>query len=452
MMNAPSDGLPTPQRYWAVLVVSIGIGMSVLDGAIANIALPTIASDLRTSAATSIWVVNAYQLAVIASLLAFAVLGDMYGYKRVYRGGLVVFTLASAGCALSDTLPLLISARIIQGLGAGAVMSVNTALARCIYPKKQLGRGIGLNALVVALSAAAGPTMASAILAVTTWQWLFAINLPFGLVAALLAKRMLPTNPLHKTAVFDLPSTALNAAFFILLIISIDNLGHASAVSMAISFLLAAVIGYVFVRRQLTLPLPLLPVDLLKIRLFSLSVCTSICSFSAQMLAMVSLPFYLQQVLGRTEVMTGLLMTPWPIAIMIIAPWSGRLVDRHAPGKLCALGMLIFSAGLLSLALLTPQASNGDIIWRMLLTGTGFGFFQAPNNFAIVASVPHKRSGGASGMQGMARLLGQTFGTTLVGLLFSWYGQLGTQRSLQLAALFALVAALISAMRMKQTD
>lgn len=193
-MNADS-GLPFPQRYWAIVCVALGITLAVLDGAIANVALPTIARDLRASDAASIWIVNAYQLAVTISLLPLASLGDRIGYRRVYIAGLMLFTAASLGCALSGTLPALATLRVIQGFGAAGIMSVNTALVRMIYPSSQLGRGVAINAMVVALSSAVGPTVASAVLAVAPWPWLFAINVPIGVAAVCGSLRALPANP-----------------------------------------------------------------------------------------------------------------------------------------------------------------------------------------------------------------------------------------------------------------
>src|SRR5678815_645410 len=178
-----SDGLPTPRRYWSVAAIWLAMCMSVLDGAIANVALPTIARDLNASAASSIWIVNAYQLAITVTLLPLAALGDRLGYRRVYMAGLLVFVLGSLGCVLSHTLPQLTAARVLQGLGAGGIMSINAALVRFTFPKRLLGRGIGLNAMVISISAAIGPTVAEAILARGSWQWLFAINLPLGLLA-----------------------------------------------------------------------------------------------------------------------------------------------------------------------------------------------------------------------------------------------------------------------------
>lgn len=320
-----AEGLPLPQRYGAILTIAIGIMMAVLDGAIANVALPTIAQDLHASAASSIWIVNAYQIAIVISLLSLSFLGDMIGYRRVYQWGLVVFTLTSLFCALSHSLEMLTFARVLQGFGGAALMSVNTALIRLIYPARHLGRGMGINSFIVAVSSAAGPTIAAAILSVTNWQWLFLINVPPGLVALVLALRFLPPNPQKAMQQrFDLPSAVMNALTFGLLITALSGFAQGQPRSWVLAELAALlVVGVVFVRRQLRLPVPLLPIDLLRIPLFSLSIGTSVCSFCAQMLAMVSLPFFLQTVLGRSEVETGLLLTPWPLATMVMAPLAG---------------------------------------------------------------------------------------------------------------------------------
>lgn len=275
------DGLPVPQRYGAILTIVIGITMAVLDGAIANVALPTIATDLNASPAASIWIVNAYQIAIVISLLSLSFLGDMIGYHRIYKAGLVVFTLTSLLCAFSHSLEMLTLARIAQGFGGAALMSVNTALIRLIYPQRQLGRGMGINSFVVAVSSAAGPTIAAAILSLASWQWLFLINVPLGIIAWLLAVRFLPSNGTRsQTQRFDLPSAVMNALTFGLLITALSGFAQGQSITLVVAEVVALlVIGFFFVRRQLRLPVPLLPVDLLRIPLFSLSICTSICSF-----------------------------------------------------------------------------------------------------------------------------------------------------------------------------
>jgi DHA2 family multidrug resistance protein-like MFS transporter len=442
-----SDGLPSPQRRWAMLAIGLAIAMAVLDSAIANVALPTIARDLAASPADSVWVVNAYQLVITILLLPLASLGEITGYRRIYRIGLAVFTLASLGCALSGSLGLLTLARVVQGVGAAGVMSVNAALVRYIYPRRMLGQGIGIVALVVAVSAAVGPTVAAGILSVASWPWLFAVNVPTG-VATMLAARALPRTP-RSGGRFDYPSALLNALFFGLLIIAIDSLGHGGrALYVALAFGGAAASGVALVVRQLPQAAPLLPVDLLRIRLFALSIATSVCSFAAQMLAYVAIPFYLQDALGRDAVATGLLMTPWPAATALTAPIAGRLADRYSAGVLGALGLGLFAAGLALLALLPTAPADADIVWRMALCGVGFGLFQSPNNRAILSSAPRERSGGASGMLGTARLLGQTSGAALVALMFGLFHEHATLVALGAAAGISLLAAGVSGTRM----
>ncbi len=441
-----TDGVPTPQRYWAILTIGIAVTMAVMDTAIANIALPAIARDVHASPSDSIWVVNAYQLAVVISLLPLASLGEIYGFRRVYQVGLVVFTLASLACALSSTLTALILARVLQGLAAAGIMSVNSALTRFVYPRAMLGRGMAINALVSAVSSAAGPTIAAAILAVGPWEWLFAINVPLGLVAIAIAWKSLPLTPRagHR---FDLPSAIMNALAFGLLIISIDGLAHHQPLPAVILELLTAIIfGYLLVQRQRSRTAPLLPVDLLRIPIFRMSVATSICSFTAQMLAFVSLPFFLQDVLGRDAVQTGLLMTPWPVMTAVIAPVAGRLADRHSAGLLGGIGLAAFAVGLALLAILPAAAGSADVAWRMAVCGLGFGLFQSPNNRAIVAAAPRHRSGGAAGMLGTSRLLGQTLGASFAALLFTLSSH-GTTLALIGAAAIASGASAVSWLR-----
>ncbi|CUU24295.1 putative MFS family transporter yebQ [Duffyella gerundensis] len=450
--SSVSDGLPLPRRYGAIAAIALGLTMAVLDGAIANVALPTIARDLHASPAASIWIVNAYQLAIIVSLLSLSFLGDILGYRRIYQAGLVMFTFTSLFCALSDSLSMLTFARVLQGFGGAALMSVNTALIRIIYPQRQLGRGMAINSLIVAVSTAAGPTVAAAILSIASWKWLFFINVPVGFIAFWLALRFLPDNlQKAKGQRFDIPSAVMNALTFGLLLSALSGMAQGSPLWLIVVQLLALmIIGTLFIRRQLSMEFPLLPVDLLRLPIFSLSIGTSVCSFTAQMLAMVSLPFYLQNVLERDEVATGLLLTPWPLATMVFAPIAGRLIERYHAGLLGGIGLMMFAGGLFALALLPTSPSDLDIIWRMMLCGAGFGLFQSPNNHTIISSAPRQRSGGASGMLGTARLLGQTTGAALVAMMFNLFGDSGTHASLIAAGIFSSVAAAISLTRMSQ--
>jgi MFS transporter, DHA2 family, multidrug resistance protein len=448
---AHADGLPLPQRHWSILTIALGLIMAVVDGAIANVALPTIAQDLHASPAFSIWIVNGYQLAITISLLPLASLGEIIGYRRVYLTGLAFFTLASAFCALSHTLLLLTIARILQGFGAAGIMSVNAALVRFTYPRDLLGRGIGLNAVVVAISAAVGPTIAAGILAVGNWPYLFAVNIPIGFAALALGVRNLPHSP-PAPHTFDWQSAGLSAITFGLGIAAIDSVGHGEAISICLAeFVVAGAACALLLFRQTHVASPLLPVDLLRIPVFALSIATSIASFCGQMLAFTALPFYLQTRFGYSAVQMGLLITPWPLAVAFTAPIAGRLVERYPAGLLGGIGLLLFAAGLGTLAMLPADPSALGVIWRMAIAGAGFGVFQTPNNRTMIAAAPRERAGGASGMLGTARLLGQTTGAALVALFLARFPADGTQVSLLAGVGFALLAAMLSMLRLSET-
>ena len=444
----PTDGVPMPQRMWAILTIALGLTLAVLDGGIANVALPTIAREVHTSPANSIWVVNAYQVAVTIALLPLSSLGEIYGYRRIYQAGLTLFTLASLACALSSSLPTLIVARMLQGLGAAGIMSVNSALIRFIYPRRWLGRGVGLNATVGSIASALGPSVASVILAVAPWPYLFAVNVPLGILGAVIALRTLPNTPLSG-ARFDFPSAALQAVAFGLLLFGISEMGHGDSwVRVGVELTVAAVAGFVLVVRQLSRTAPLLPVDLLRIPLFALSVTTSVCAFIAQAAAQVSMPFLFEHRFGLDQVMTGLLMTPWPLVVAVIAPFAGRLADKYPAGLLGGAGLAVMGLGLLAMSLLPDHPSILDIVWRMTLCGIGFGFFNTPNNRAIITAAPPIRTGGASGMQATARLLGQSTGAAMVALVFTAFPLTGTTVTLFIAAGVAAVAACVSFSRL----
>jgi MFS transporter, DHA2 family, multidrug resistance protein len=442
------DGLPKPRRYWSVLAIWLAISMAVLDSSIANVALPSIASELGASAASSIWIINAYQLAITALLLPLAALGDRIGYRRVYLPGLGIFIAGSLACALAHSLAWLIAARMLQGIGAAAIMSMNAAMVRATYPQATLGKGMGYNALVLSVAAAAGPTIAALILSVASWSWLFLINVPFGLAALFIGVRAFP----HSTGHGGRPnyiSAALSAIALSTLVFGIETLSRGDRGTGLPLLLIALVAGGLLVRRDWTRPAPLLPLDLLRIPIFSLSIATSTTTFAAQMLALVVLPFQLQGVLGRSVMETGLLMTAWPLAVGVAAPLAGRLADRYPAGLLGGIGLGAFALGLLSLSLLGESPGNADILWRMALCGAGFGFFQSPNNRTIVTAAPRARSGATGGMLATARLMGQTCGAVAVAAGFHSMGLGAGPALLRGAAVVAVIAALISVLRLR---
>ena len=456
-----ADGLPLPRRYWAMATIILGITLSVLDATIVNLALPDITRDLGASASASIWVVNAYQLATLGLLLPCAHLGDRLGYSRVYLAGLALFTLASLACVVAPTLPWLAAARAVQGVGAAGMMSVNSALVRLTYPSEHLGRAIALNSMVVATASVAGPTAAALVLSVASWPWLFLIQLPLGVLVFVAGRRSLPANVVKAQGARLSPlDLVLNVAMFSLVFLAADALGARSGDAadarlwLAAGALLAAglVVGVFYLRRQRRLAVPLFPIDLLRIRVFALSMCTSISAFSSQSLAFIALPFLLLESQGRSHLEAGMVITAWPVATMLAAPVAGRLISRVHGGLLGGIGLAVMASGLALLALAPPEPSAWNLAWRLALCGAGFGLFQSPNNHTIVTSAPLRRAGAASGMLGTARLTGQSLGAVLLGIIFSFAGvrEGGPVIALGLAAVLAATAAVFSISRIRR--
>jgi DHA2 family multidrug resistance protein-like MFS transporter len=443
-----SDGLPPERRRWAVAAIFTALAMASLDTAIGNIALPAIASDLAVSPADVIWVVNIYQIALVATLLPLGALGEIVGHRRIYLGGLLLFTLASLGCACAWSLPSLLVARALQGLGASGIMSVNSALIRFVYPSRLLGRGFGHNALVVATAFTLGPTIASGILALGSWPWLFAVNIPFGLIAIGIGVKTLPHTP-RAVHAFDFPGALLAAICLGLFIVGIGSAAHKASPGLVMTELAAAIVlGWLLIRRHADHPAPMLPIDLFRRPVFALSAATAVCSFAVQGLAFVCLPFYFEDILHRTQVETGFFMTPWPLVVGIMAPIGGRLSDRYSAGVLGGLGLVLLGIGMVLLATLPPSPSVINIVWRMVICGLGFGFFQTPNIRAIMSSAPSDRSGGASGIVATARLTGQTVGAALAALCFALAGRDGATVALALGAGFAALGSVMSFLRL----
>lgn len=442
------DGLPPDRRRWAAAAIFTALAMASLDTAIANIALPAIATDLHVSPAEVVWVVNVYQIALVATLLPLGALGEIVGHQRIYLGGLLLFTLASLACACAWSLESLLIARALQGLGASGVMSVNSALVRFVYGTRLLGRGFGHNALVVATAFTLGPTIASGILSLGPWPWLFAINVPIGLIAMGIGLKTLPATP-RAVHAFDFAGAVLAACCLGLFIIGIGSAAHETSPGLVVIELIAAVLlGWLLTRRQADHPAPMLPIDLFRRPMFALSAATAVCSFAVQGLSFVALPFYFEDVLLRSQVETGFFLTPWPLVVAIMAPIGGRLSDRYPVGILGGLGLLLLGLGMVLLALLPASPGIVNIVWRMVVCGVGFGLFQTPNIKALMSSAPSHRSGSASGIVATARLTGQTIGAALAALCFALAGRDGALLALALGAGFAALGSVMSFLRL----
>ena len=440
------DDVTVAQRRGVMACLLLGIALGGIDSAIANIALPTIARELRATDAGSVWVVNIYQLATTVCLLPAAALGESLGLKRVYGFGLALFTAASLFCALSPTLGVLVAARLLQGVGGACLAAVAGAIVRTVYPHRLLARAYATFALAVALSAALGPSIAAAILSVASWPWLFLVNVPLGLVAVPLFVRVAPGGGARPRPL-DWTGAVLSALALGLLVTGVDGLGGPGRTWAYAELAVGAVCGAVLVWEQARKPEPLFPLDLLRIPLFGLSVVTSMCSYAAQILAYVSLPFLFQATMHRSATATGLLVTPWPLLVAVAAPVAGRLSSRYPAAVLGSAGMLVLAVGLVLLATMPAAPADWDIAWRMGVCGLGFGFFQTPNNLTLMTAGPVSRSGAAGGMLAVARTLGWSFGAALVALTFGLRGANGAVTCLWAGAAIALAGAVVSVSR-----
>ena len=442
-----SDGLPAPRRHLAVGVLLIALVLVVLDGAIANVALPSIAISLQASPAATVWVVSSYQLAVLVALLPCGALGEIFGPRRVYLAGVCVFTLASAACVFSGSLPMLVAARFVQGLGGGAIMALAMMNLRFSVPQRLLGPIIGLNAMAVAIASAAGPGVAGLILSVAHWPWLFAVNIPLGILVLACGGLLAPAPGLARR--LDLAAVVANSLMFILFFSGAERVAVAPLLGCGL-MLGAALCLALLLRIERKSPAPLVPTDLFAAPAFRIAVIASVCCFTGQMLGMIAMPFYLLHHLGLTPTQMGLYMMPWPAAVAVIAPISGRLSNRIKTAWLCAAGAGLLAIGLGSVGVLPDGPHRLTFITGTILAGLGFGLFQTPNNRILLLSAPKARSGAAGAMQGTARLAGQTFGTIIMAILFGVLPMAAAPNAaFVLAAAFAILAALVSLARVR---
>lgn len=440
----PIEGLPAGRRGMAALALALGLMLAVLDATMINVGLPSIAESLNESASTVVWVVNAYSLTVAMTLLPMAAIGERIGFKRLFRYGLVTFVLAALASALAPNLPALLVSRIFQGLGGSAIMCLFGALVRHIYPPSLIGRGIGLNALTVAVSSVMGPSIGSFILSIATWHWIFFFSVPMGLLT-LLGVRYLPDVAPLKSR-FDWQAAMLSMSTIGLFIIGIDYLMGATWHGLAL-IVVSGLIGVALVRRSSKQSAPLVPVDLFRIPAMRYALAASASTFAGQMATLVSLPFYLQITLERSQLSVGFLMAGWPAGAAVIALIAGRLSDRYSVALLCALGAGTMASGLLCVVLMPASISDVWLFVAMLVSGVGFGFFQTPNNRVLIGSAPRHRAGALGGLQATTRVFSQTFGAAVVSLVFGLGLSSGPMLGLFVAIFFSMVALVVNIVR-----
>jgi EmrB/QacA subfamily drug resistance transporter len=413
---------------WTVMgIVAVGVFMATLDSSIVNISLPKISAAFRVPLNGAVeWVIIAYLVVIASILLTLGRLTDMVGRKLLWALGLMIFTSSSALCGAAPSLGLLIVFRALQGIGGAMIMSISPAMITRAFPATERGRALGLNALVVAAGTSAGPTLGGIITQAFTWRWIFYINVPIGIIGIIATLRLLTEHMRLRSSGqrFDPVGAALLSAGIVCLMLGLSfgqQLGWYSATTFGL-FGAAAVLLVAFVLTERRVAQPIVDLALFRNRLFAAAIFSSFLSFLALFAVTFLLPFYLEQLRLFPTDEAGLLLTPVPLTISVVAPLSGFLSDRFGSQVLSSLGLAIGSLGLWFLSNLTPQAPILAIIWPLVITGLGQGLFQSPNNSAIMGSVPRHRLGIASGFLATVRVVGQGLSVAVAGAIFASLG------------------------------
>ncbi len=431
------DGLPRPRRYWAVLTFMAVLIIVVLDSTMVNVALPNIAKSLNISPSHVVRVVIAYNITIVITLLPFSAVAERIGFRKLFGIGVGIFGAASLAAAFSTSLSTLMMARIAQGIGASMLMCMFGGLVRNIYPLRRLAMGISLNASVVGSTAVLGPTIGAWILALASWPWIFLVNIPICLLTYF-GVRFLPDVP-RAGGRFDWKDAALSVPTFGLVILGLDIMGHMPFVALA-CIGAAYYFGRKLLDRSLRQRAPMVPVDLLRVVAIRYAVGASMLLFGAQMAAFVVLPFYFERVLNYSYTELGIVLGAWSVGTAAMAPVAGFFSTRYSVAILCAIGGSGVAIGMLMALVLPDNAFFGWFLLAMFIGGVGFGFFQTPNNRAMLASAPRNRSAAAGGLQAITRVFGQGVGTALVAMVFALGGKYGPHLGMGVAIISALAA------------
>jgi EmrB/QacA subfamily drug resistance transporter len=419
---------------WAVLaILAVGIFMATLDTSIVNISLPTIARYFGVPLSGAIeWVIIAYLVVIAGVLLSTGRLADMIGRKPIWVAGLIIFTASSAICGASLSLGMLIAARALQGLGGAFIMAISPAMLTSAFPAHERGRALGMNAVIVALGVSVGPTLGGIITEHFTWRWIFYVNVPLGIIGVIATLRILTERTHWGRGRFDPLGAVLLAIGLVALTMGLSfgqEWGWNSPLligTLVVSVL--ALTGMVFV--ELRVSDPVIDFSLLKRRVFLSANVSLVLSFLALFAVSFMLPFYLEELRGFSTEEAGLLLTPLPLTIAVIAPLSGSLADRIGSRWLAAGGLAIACLGLVLISQLNAQSSVWDIIWRLVVTGVGQAMFQSPNNSALMGAAPRDQQGSASGFLATGRVVGQSISVAIAGAIFAGFGGAAAGRAL----------------------
>ena len=409
------------RKWYVMAAVAMGIFLATIDSSIVNIALPTLVRELNTDFATIQWVVLVYLLTLATLILSFGRLGDMVGKKPVYATGFVVFTLGSILCGLSATVSWLIFFRVVQAIGATMVLALGMAIVTEAFPPRERGMALGISGSIVSVGIVLGPTLGGLIIDAWSWNWIFFVNIPVGIIGILMVLQFIPDIKPAGEQRFDLLGALalfISVLSFLLALTFGQGIGFVTIRILAL-FATGALFLILFVLIELRVEQPMIDLRLFNNKFFTTSLITGFLTFIAISGTIILIPFYLENVLGYNTRQIGLLLAAVPIAMGIVAPIAGSLSDRFGTRPIAVIGLSILLVGYYGLSKLHIQTSTFEYLLRFLPIGLGMGVFSSPNNSTIMGTAPRERLGIVSGILAVNRTLGQMTGIAVLGAIWT---------------------------------
>ena len=410
----------TYKKRWIILFTVISATfMATLDGSIVNVALPNMSDKLGVSMAGIEWVVTSFFITIAATILIFGRLGDIKGKMKVFKFGVVVFTLGSFLCGLTHSLPLLVAARVVQAVGAAATMATNQGIITHVFPSHERGRALGMVGTFVALGSMAGPPIGGLIVPAVSWEYIFLINVPIGIIVFTMAMKVLPKSHSVAEEKIDGKGSVLFTVFIVLLfgaLLQGQSMGYNNPPMMG-AFIISFISFVIFIIVENKIQVPLLELGIFKNSLFSISIICAFISFTAIGASNIILPFYFQDVLKLSPAATGLFMMVSPVVLSIVAPISGYMSDKVGSEILTLIGLSFTSVGLFLISSLNEKSSLIILVVYIVVMTLGNGMFQSPNNSLVMSTVPKNKLGIAGSVNALIRNLGIVLGTSAATLL-----------------------------------
>jgi drug resistance transporter, EmrB/QacA subfamily len=401
--------------------------MACLDGSIVNVALPNMASKLSVSTESIAWVVTSYLIVISATILIFGRLGDIIGKTRIFKFGIVLFTIGSLLCGISNSFIVLILSRIIQAIGAAGAMATNQGIITQVFPANERGKALGITGTSVALGTLIGPPLGGFIVDSFSWKYIFLINVPIGLFTFFLGMKILPKSGKSTGEKLD----AKGAVFLTLTIISLfgalvigEDIGY-NHLAIVAGFIIAIISFAIFIFIEKKLETPLIQLNIFSNMLFSLSIFCGFISFIAISSSNIIQPFYLQNTMKFSPAYTGLIMMAYPLVLSVVAPISGSLSDKIGSEFLTFLGLLLTGSGLFLMSTLNEHSSLLAMVIFIIIMSLGNGLFQSPNTSLIMSTVPRNKLGIAGSINALVRNLGMVFGIAMSTTIL--YGRMSSK-------------------------